>query len=134
MVQVVLVMHEPLGQAFQACARHVLGAEPRLTIFDIPADADPDTRASELAAFLMRDLNQQTLILCDIFGATPFNIANRARKLVDQAGGGVSMLAGANLSMVLKALTDPSGSILELHEHARASALRAVISPDQSAC
>ncbi|NLY26640.1 MAG: PTS sugar transporter subunit IIA [Alcaligenaceae bacterium] len=134
MVQLFLVMHEPLGQAFQACARHVLGVEPGLTVVDIPPDADPDTLVAELVSRLSGDMNQQTLILCDIFGATPFNIANRARKLVTDAGGNVCVLAGANLSMVLKALTDPSGSMSERYQRASASAVRAVANPDQPAC
>lgn len=134
MVRVMLVMHEPLGQAFAACAHHVLGTHVSLHVFDIPADADPDSYCQQIYTRLADDLDQQTLILCDIFGATPFNIANRARKLAIEAGGSVSLLAGCNLSMLLKALTYPSDCLQDFQCNVTKIARHAIADPDDLGC
>src|SRR5690606_8823157 len=86
MARIVLVMHKPLGSAFAVCAEHVLGQKPELTVFDVAPDADPESQVTRLAARLLETPNEATLVLCDIFGATPFNIAKRAIKLATDRG------------------------------------------------
>ena len=39
--RIALIMHKPLGAAFDACAAHILGRTPDLQVFDIEPDADP---------------------------------------------------------------------------------------------
>jgi PTS system ascorbate-specific IIA component len=133
MARIVLVMHEPLGSAFAACAEHVLGQEdPDLTVFDVAPDADPDRLVSTLAAELLKNPHEATLVLCDIFGATPFNIAKRALKLAVGRGLTAHMITGTNLCMVLKALTDQQENPDELSESVRQGALRGIVNADQA--
>lgn len=132
MTRIALVMHEPLGQAFASCAAHVFGGEPELYVFDVPADADPDERVQALVDTLMAGPanTEPVLMLCDIFGATPFNIANRARKLVAERGVNVHLIAGSNLCMVLKALAERQDNPDQLAEEVRVGALRGVVDAD----
>ena len=73
---------------------------PQVVAIDVPPDAAP----TETLATATRALDQlgtpQTLLLTDVFGATPCNVAQR---LVD--GVHVRLVAGVNLPMLLRALT-----------------------------
>lgn len=131
MARIVLVMHEPLGSAFAACAQHVLGQESDLTVFDVAPDDDPDRLVSALSGELLKTPHEATLVLCDIFGATPFNIAKRALKLAVGRGLTAHMITGTNLCMVLKALTDQQENPEELSESVRLGALRGIVNADQ---
>lgn len=134
MARIVLVMHEPLGQAFSECARHVFGRPADLTVVDIAPDADPEAAARQLFADLACSAPDAVLMLSDIFGATPFNIANRARKLLADAGINVHLIAGTNLCMVLKALTEHEDNPEKLTESVRQGALRGVVDADTCGC
>lgn len=134
MARIVLVMHQPLASAFADCARHVLGREPELDIVDVPADACPDQQAGVLLSLLQARPSEAVLILCDIFGATPFNIANRVRKQFMQQGGHVQLITGTNLCMVLKALTDKDDDPDRLSELVRQGALRGVVNAQDACC
>lgn len=131
MVRIVLVMHAPLGAAFSACAEHVLGIKPNLTVFDVQPQDEPDQLVQRLTQLLEQSPEQGTLILCDIFGATPFNIANRALKSAVGQGMAGHLITGTNLCMVLKALTDQQENPDELSEKVRLGALKGIVNADQ---
>lgn len=131
MARIVLVMHEPLGSAFAACARHILGHEVELGVFDVAPDADPEAQVTRLAGQLLQARDEATLVLCDIFGATPFNIAKRALKLASDRGLTAHLITGTNLCMVLKALTDQQENPDQLSESVRLGALRGIVNADQ---
>lgn len=131
MVRIVLVMHAPLGAAFSACAEHVLGIKPNLTVFDVQPQDEPDQLVQRLTQLLEQAPEQGTLILCDIFGATPFNIANRALKSAVGQGAAGHLITGTNLCMVLKALTDQQENPDELSEKVRLGALKGIVNADQ---
>lgn len=127
MSQVILVMHEPLGAAFKHCAQHVMGALPQLTVFDIAADADTDSMTQSLLTQLRQCDDKNVLILCDIYGATPFNIAQHAVKQANDAGIKVHLLTGANLCMVLKAVSGYCDESDTLSEVVRLRALMGIV-------
>ena len=131
MVHVILVMHAPLGAAFSSCAEHILGEPPRLTVFDVEPDDEPDIQVQKLSRLLTQDAEDGVLILCDIFGATPFNVANRALKLANEQGIVGQLVTGTNLCMVLKALTDQQGNPEALGEKVRLGALKGIVNADQ---
>lgn len=112
MLHTVLVMHQPLATAFAQCAGHVLGYTPDLTTYDIPADADVEHWCRQLAQDLSRHPADGLLVLCDLYGATPFNIACQAACQARQQGKVIEVVSGTNLNMVIKALTDP---LQEIH-------------------
>lgn len=133
MTRIVLVMHKPLGAAFAACAEHVLGYAPDLLVFDVAPDAQPELEAERLLGQILDGAPPESvLILCDLYGATPFNIAAEALRLA--AGRGVvgHMLTGTNACMVLKALTDRQENPDALSENVRLGALRGIVDTDQS--
>ncbi len=101
MVGVLLVGHAPFAATLLSCARHVYGRSPeRCAVIDVLPDADV---AADLvrarAAVASIDSGDGVLILVDLFGATPGNIA---AQLVEP--GHVDAVAGANLPMLLRTL------------------------------
>lgn len=102
MVGILIVAHGTLGESLIHCASHVLGSRPLqlqqlgVTIHDDPAHIIPQ------AIRLVRQLDQGegVLVLTDVYGATPANIA--ARVLIP---GRVEGIAGVNLPMLVRALT-----------------------------
>ena len=102
MIGILIVAHETLGECLIRCAAHVLGSPPpHLMHIGIRVTDDPQTvvpAARHLVDSL--DLGAGVLVLTDIYGATPCNIA--CRLLVP---GRVEGVAGASLPMLMRALT-----------------------------
>ena len=102
MVGILIVSHGAFGESLIHCASHVLGKRPLyLRQLGVTVHDDPDAIlpvAQDLIRFL--DQGAGVLVLTDIYGATPSNIA--ARILVP---GHVEGIAGVNLPMLLRALT-----------------------------
>ena len=130
MVKLALVMHAPLGSAFAECASHILGQEPDILVFDVHADDAPEDASRQLEHLLEARRDDGALILCDIYGATPFNIASRSVRNLTERGMDVALVTGANLCMVLKALTDNQDNPEELSEKVREGALKGVVRAD----
>jgi PTS system ascorbate-specific IIA component len=102
MIGILLVSHGAFGESLIHCASHVLGKRPLyvrqlgVTVHDDPDEILPT--AQDLIRFL--DQGQGVLVMTDIYGATPSNIAMRL--LVP---GRVEGIAGVNLPMLIRALT-----------------------------
>jgi mannose PTS system EIIA component len=102
MVGILIVAHGAFGEALIHCASHVLGKRPlRVRQVGITVHDDPDAilpQAQELVRQL--DDGDGVLVLTDMLGATPSNIAARLA-----APGRVEVVAGVNLPMLVRALT-----------------------------
>src|SRR5437868_12901563 len=102
MVGILIVAHSIYGEALIRSASHVLGQRPaRVLEIGMTVREDPDAilaRARELVSEL--DDGHGVLILTDILGATPSNIATRLSR-----AGHVEVVAGVNLSMLVRVLT-----------------------------
>jgi PTS system ascorbate-specific IIA component len=102
MIGILLVSHGAFGESLIHCASHVLGKRPLyvrqlgVTVHDDPDEILPT--AEDLIRFL--DQGQGVLVMTDIYGATPSNIAMRLLK-----PGRVEGIAGVNLPMLIRALT-----------------------------
>ena len=112
MAGILIVAHGGFGEALIHCAGHVLGARPpRVLQLGVTAQDDPDemlARAQELVRQL--DQGDGVLVLTDVCGATPSNIATRLLR-----PGRVEGLAGASLPMLIRALTyrnEPIGTVV----------------------
>lgn len=127
MAHIVLVMHEPLGRAFTECAAHVLGREPELAVFDVIADENPEVAAERLTELLVHYADGEVLVLSDIFGATPFNIARKALAQLAERGMQGHLVTGTNLCMVLKALTANQDDPEQFSETIRQAAVRGIV-------
>ncbi len=98
---ILIVAHQPLGNGFLDCIEHILGKLPPLLVnYTIMPEADPNEEIAKLRMILPTlDQGNGVLILTDLYGATPANIAS---KLLQR--GQVECLAGLNLSMLLRAI------------------------------
>src|SRR5690606_13031138 len=78
-VGVLLLTHEAMGGALLGAARHVLGNLPLPVDFhEVAADADPDELLREAASSARAlDDGDGVLVLSDLYGATPCNVAPR---------------------------------------------------------
>ena len=102
MIGILIVAHGAFGEALIHSASHVLGKRPlRVRQVGITVHDDPDAilpQAQELVRQL--DEGDGVLVLTDMLGATPSNIAARLA-----APGRVEVVAGVNLPMLVRALT-----------------------------
>ena len=101
MIGLFLVTHSSLGESLIQCACHVLNKRPvQIAQIGVAAQDDP-LDALPLACEMLKlvDGGRGVLILTDIFGATPANVA---AKLLEP--GRIEGVAGVNLPMLLRAL------------------------------
>ncbi len=113
MIGILVLTHEDLGSHLIRCATHVVGAEPpQLMYLSVFPQDDPDEMLSNAHALIKQlDSGDGVLVLSDICGATPCNIASR---LVQP--GKVECVAGVNLPMLVRALTyrnEPLSVVIE---------------------
>jgi len=93
--------HAPLASALRQCVLHVFpDAAQALAVFDVQPNMPTDETlvAAQLTMSLLNTPN--TLILTDLFGATPCNVA---QKLVDASS--AKLITGVNLPMLMRAIT-----------------------------
>lgn len=113
MIGILIVAHGALGECLIHCASHVMGRRPlRLRQLGVTVHDDPEVLVP-VARDLVRDLDDGSgvLVLSDICGATPCNIASH---LVEP--GRVELIAGVSLPMLVRALTyreAPLGQVIE---------------------
>jgi PTS system mannose-specific IIA component len=119
-----IIAHAPLATALRECVLHVFpDAGGAVVALDVQADAAPE-QSLEQARDLMRQLGTaQTLILADLFGATPCNVAS---KLID--GIDNRLLTGVNLPMLLRAVSYRHESLESQAGRAMMGASQGVIS------
>ena len=102
MIGILIISHGNLGDSLIHCVNHVMGQKSeQLTYLSITVQDDPDVvmpKALELVKQL--DRGDGVLVLSDICGATPCNIASRL--VIPEK---VECLAGVNLPMLIRALT-----------------------------
>ena len=105
MNSIFIIAHVPLASALRACALHVFPeAHAHIVAFDVrpnlPADESQASANIMLEQLTQATGNSSTLMLTDIFGATPCNVA---MKLMD--GVNRKLIAGVNLPMLMRAMT-----------------------------
>jgi len=115
MIAIVVIAHQPLASALVAAAKHVYSRDPcaasrELVGFDVPPAADAGASLAEAKTLVQRvDKGQGVLILTDIPGATPGNVASRLAQ-----PGQVAVVAGVNMPMLLRSLCYCELSLQEL--------------------
>ena len=102
MIGILLMTHGTLGESLLHCASHILGSRPpQLAQIGVTPQDDPQ-RILPLAIRLARtvDGGQGILVMTDIFGGTPSNVASRLL-----LPGRIEGISGVNLPMLIRALT-----------------------------
>ena len=120
MIGLVLVTHGRLGAEFLAAMEHVVGPQPHAYAIAIgPAD-DMEARRHDIAeAIAKADVGKGVVVLTDMFGGTPSNLAISVMR-----PGRIEVVAGVNLPMLLKLASarangDLAAAIAEAQEAGR---------------
>jgi PTS system ascorbate-specific IIA component len=102
MIGLFLITHSSYGESLIQCACHVLNTRPpQIVQLGVSAQDDPlDALPLAERMLTLVDSGKGVLIMTDVFGATPSNIAMKLLK-----PGTVEGIAGVNLPMLLRALT-----------------------------
>lgn len=131
MTGIVIVVHTPLGGALLNCAAHVLGTVDGVAVHDILPDDKPDDLAPRvLADILHADRGEGVLVLTDLIGATPANIAKRAVADAQSQGVSCCVVAGLNTPMLLRAVTNRDLSLADIREKALAGGMQGCLRVD----
>jgi mannose PTS system EIIA component len=129
MTGVLVVAHSPLASALREGVLHVFpDAATTIAALDVRPDVSPE-QTLEQARALVADLGTpQVLVVADVFGATPCNVAQR---LSD--GQRVRLVTGANLPMLLRAISYRHEPLDMLVSRAMAGGTQGIISPAATA-
>jgi PTS system mannose-specific IIA component len=98
MIGLVLVTHGRLAEEFVTAMIHVVGPQERVATIAIGADDDMEERRADIAAAIAEvDTGRGVVVLTDLFGGTPSNLAI---SLMER--GRVEVIAGMNLPMLIR--------------------------------
>ncbi|MCR6662774.1 MAG: PTS sugar transporter subunit IIA [Luteimonas sp.] len=128
-VGILLVTHTGIGSALVAVADGMLrGNLPlRVEAFEVPFDGDPDALLPQASAALRKvDGGHGVLILTDLYGATPSNLAAKLARI----GTPARRVSALNLPMLLRVLNYAELPLDELPAVAAAGARNGVIHDD----
>lgn len=98
MIGLVLVTHGKLAEEFHYAVEHVVGPQKCLETICIGPEDDMDQRRQDILDAVQRaDDGHGVIILTDMFGGTPSNLAISA-----MSTGRIEVIAGMNLPMLIK--------------------------------
>jgi PTS system ascorbate-specific IIA component len=98
--RILIIAHAPLAQALRDCAMHVYPeCAADVIALDVLPNAQPEDTLDQAIKAAGTALNEGLLVLTDIFGATPANVA---QKLV--LGSNAKLIAGVNLPMLFRSV------------------------------
>ena len=101
MLGMVLVTHGNLANEFVAAMQHVVGKQEQVETVCIGPEDNMEVRREEILRKVEQvDSGNGTLVLTDLFGGTPSNLAI---SIMDKAK--VEIIAGVNLPMLIKIAT-----------------------------
>jgi len=131
MIGVLIVAHGAFGEALIHSASHVLGKRPlRVRQVGVTVHDDPEAILPQ-AQGLVRELDDGdgVLVLTDIYGATPGNIA---LKLLQP--GHIEGISGVNLPMLVRALTYRDKGLAVMVEKALSGGTEGVLHMTRDCC
>jgi mannose PTS system EIIA component len=101
MNSIFLIAHAPLATALRQCVLHVFpDSAGDVVALDVQPNMPPDETLAQARVMLAQSHTPNTLVLTDVFGATPCNVA---QKLVD--GVRSKLITGVNLPMLLRTVS-----------------------------
>ena len=127
-VGVLLITHPGIGPALITVATRLLRQLPlKVEAFEVSFDADPDAILPAASAALRRvDDGQGVLVMTDLYGATPSNLAAQ----LSRPGTPVRRVSALNLPMLLRVMNYAELDLDELPTVAAAGARNGVIHDD----
>jgi PTS system mannose-specific IIA component len=105
----VLVTHGHLATEFRAAMEHVVGPQKQVETISIGPDDDIEQRRKDIVAAVGQvDSGCGVVVLTDMFGGTPSNLAISVMN-----GANIEVVAGINLPMLIKLASVREGATLE---------------------
>lgn len=99
--RIFLIAHAPLAHALRQCALHVFpDCGNGVVALDVQPNVSPEETLASARIIMDQHRGGGTLVLTDVFGATPSNVAQR---LVD--GIHSKLVTGVNLPMLLRTVS-----------------------------
>ena len=103
MIGLVLVSHGRLAEEFRLAMEHVVGPQAQLATVCIGPEDDMDGRKRDIMAEVAGvDSGDGVVILTDMFGGTPSNLATAVAQDGVAAGAAIEVIAGVNLPLLVK--------------------------------
>ena len=109
MENIVLVSHGQMAAGVKATLEMIVGKQDHVHVVSLKPDGDDRQFEADLQAE-MKTLNGSTLIIADLLGGTPCNVALRNYLEDDQ----VAILAGMSLPLVIEATLNTQATPTEL--------------------
>jgi mannose PTS system EIIA component len=126
-----LIAHSPLASALKAVAEHTFpNCAPQLAVLDVTPEMSVEAVEAQARVLLAAAGHEDSLVLTDVFGATPCNAAQR---LLDEQGH-VRVIAGVNVPMLWRSLCYAAEPIDALVERASEGGSKGIVlghAPDQ---
>ena len=98
MIGIIIVTHGNLALELKSAMEHILGIQKNIEIISIKPDDDLEIKKSTLEESIKKvDEENGVIILTDMFGGTPSNLAISLLKI-----GKVEIISGVNLPMLIK--------------------------------
>ncbi len=114
MIGILIIAHAPLASALRECALHVFpDCAAGVQAIDVLPDDPPETSLARARDAMDALKTPEVLLLSDVFGATPCNVAQQLNDAQH-----TRLVAGANLPMLLR-------SVCYRHESLEALSIRA---------
>jgi PTS system mannose-specific IIA component len=96
--RILIIAHAPLATALRDCALHVFPeCAEEVVAIDVQPQEAPEVTYAHALQQLQSDTFLQTLVLTDVIGATPANVAQRLASAQE-----AKLVAGVNLPMLLR--------------------------------
>ena len=120
MIGMVLVTHGQLATGFRAALEHVVGPQSRFETITIGPEDDMEQRRADILGAVARVQDGSgVVLLTDMFGGTPSNLA-----ISVMDGGRIEVICGINLPMLIKLATlretaDLDEAVLEARDAGR---------------
>lgn len=114
-IGVLIITHGEIGDQFVKTAESTLVGELPLQCrtISVSQSCDPDTIVKKCQTIIEEINTDGVLVLTDIYGSTPSNIANRLA-----TSSNIKVIAGVNLPMLIRILNYPESDLSELVEKA----------------
>lgn len=128
-VSILIISHNEIGSALLNTVKQTFGSElplPTATV-ELKADADPEDLIPKLKNVVKAlDQGDGVLILTDLFGSTPSNVAQKIQDCKN-----IRIVSGLNLPMLIRVMNYPQLNLIELVEKARTGGQCGIIECEQ---
>ena len=120
MIGIIIVTHGNLALELKSAMEHILGAQKNIEVICISSDDDLNERKNDIEGSIKKiDNNNGIVMLTDMFGGTPSNLAISFLKT-----GKIEIISGVNLPMLVKLIglrdsNDLNGVVQETKDSAQ---------------